>query len=194
MKKICFIATAILLLASCTKERNYKLDEGLLDEMVTCADLNLSFRVPYGCVGFSEAGIEAYNQQLLQSDPMAPIYRAIYIDTMQYVRITLNDMRMIPYELTENRLDFYKTEYNRSNIWDSVEKNIFKMGIWPKVVELIMSNENETLMRYMFYNEEKAQFYIDYFLPTQILEGYRPYIESSLASVDRHYEVIITAE
>ncbi|MBP5318314.1 MAG: hypothetical protein J6Y77_02805 [Paludibacteraceae bacterium] len=194
MKKILPLLLALSVLTACIKEREYKLDEGLLDEMVTSADLNLSFRVPVGAKGISDQYIDEYNQRLLQTDPLSPIYRAIYVDTLMGGYISLTDMRMLPYELTENRLDFYKTEYNRNHIWDDVEKNIFKMGDYPKVVELIMYNQDETLRRYMFYNEEKAQFYIDYDYPTALAETMKPYIESSLASIGKHYELYINAE
>ena len=45
-----------------------------------------------------------------------------------------------------------------------------------------------------FTDEEKAQFYIDYDYPTAMAETMLPYIESSLASIDKHYEVYISAE
>ena len=79
----------------------------------------------------------------------------IFADTLLGANISLSDMRHIPYEKTENELDFYKQTYNATGFWDSVTLQRYHTPDYPKLVVLEMQNSNKTLVRTLFYNDKK---------------------------------------
>jgi hypothetical protein len=71
----------------------------------------------------------------------------IFADTILHANISLSDMRHIPYEKTENDLDFYKTTYNANGFWDQVTIERYHSENYPKIVLLEMQNSSKTLVR-----------------------------------------------
>jgi len=195
MKKIVYIIPIIaIVLASCVKERNLRYDDGLLGNETTNQALQISYQLPTGFKMVSQAFTDSIAKQELKANPFSEKRVSIYIDTLiGNATISLYDMRSVPFEKTEDRLDFYFSTYNPNGEWESIEKNIFKHGDFDKIVELVMTNKksDRKLLKYYFYTDEKAQFSIDYYIRDSYYNDFQPFIESSLASFKRDYNIVI---
>lgn len=185
---------SIIILSSCIKERSLRYDVALLEPEVQNADLMIAYQVPAGYKMLSQSFTDSIARAELAANPFSEKRIAIYLDTLiGNSTVCLYDMRSLPYEKTEDRLDFFFSSYNANNQWENIEKNIFSHGDFKKIVELDMVNTStdRRLLKYYFYENDKAQFSIDYYFRNSYYNDLKPYIESSLASVKKNHEIII---
>ena len=157
-------------------------------------ELMIAYQVPAGYKMLSQSFTDSIARAELAANPFSEKRVAIYLDTLiGNSTVCLYDMRSLPYEKTEDRLDFFFSSYNANNQWENIEKNIFSHGDFKKIVELDMVNTStdRRLLKYYFYEDSKAQFSIDYYFRNSYYNDLKPYIESSLASVKKSHEIII---
>jgi len=169
-------------------------DKGLLESEVTNQELMIAYQAPAGYKMLSQSFTDSVAAQEIAADPFSERRMTIYLDTLiANATMCLYDMRQIPYERTENRLDFYFSTYNPDGTWETIEKDIFSHGDFKKIVELDMVNTqtNRRLLKYYFYENDKAQFSVDYFMRNDYYNDLQPFIESSVASFKKSYEIII---
>ena len=185
---------SIIILSSCIKERSLRYDASLLEPEVQNAELMIAYQVPAGYKMLSQSFTDSIARAELAANPFSEKRIAIYLDTLiGNSTVCLYDMRSLPYEKTEDRLDFFFSSYNANNQWENIEKNIFSHGDFKKIVELDMVNTStdRRLLKYYFYENDKAQFSIDYYFRNSYYNDLKPYIESSLASVHKSHEILI---
>lgn len=185
---------SIIILSSCIKERSLRYDASLLEQEVQNVELMIAYQVPAGYKMLSQSFTDSIARAELAANPFSEKRIAIYLDTLiGNSTVCLYDMRSLPYEKTEDRLDFFFSSYNANNQWENIEKNIFSHGDFKKIVELDMVNTqtDRRLLKYYFYENDKAQFCIDYYFRNSYYNDLKPYIESSLASVKKSHEIII---
>ena len=157
-------------------------------------ELMIAYQVPAGYKMLSQSFTDSIARAELAANPFSEKRIAIYLDTLiGNSTVCLYDMRSLPYEKTEDRLDFFFSSYNANNQWENIEKNIFSHGDFKKITELDMVNTStdRRLLKYYFYENDKAQFSIDYYFRNSYYNDLKPYIESSLASVKKNHEIII---
>lgn len=189
-----YFLLAVVLLTSCIKEREMTYDKGLLESEVTNQELMIAYQAPAGYKMLSQSFTDSVAAQEIAADPFSERRMTIYLDTLiANATMCLYDMRQIPYERTENRLDFYFSTYNPDGTWETIDKNIFSHGDFKKIVELVMVNTqtNRRLLKYYFYENDKAQFSVDYLMRNDYYNDLQPFIESSVASFKKSYEIII---
>ena len=58
-------------------------------------------------------------------------------------------------------------------------------------LDTLITSTDRRLLKYYFYENDKAQFSIDYYFRNSYYNDLKPYIESSLASVKKNHEIII---
>ncbi len=192
--KLNILLFAVFLLTSCVKEREMRCDEGLLGNEVVNTDLMIAYKTPAGYKMLSQSFTDSVAAQELAANPFSERRVTIYLDTLiGNATMCLYDMRQIPYEKTEDRLDFYFSAYNPDGTWEKIEKNIFRHGDFKKIVELDMVNTqtNRRLLKYYFYENDKAQFSVDYFMRNDYHNDLQPFIESSVASFKKNYDIVI---
>lgn len=185
---------SIIILCSCIRERSLRYDAALLEPEVQNADLMIAYQVPAGYKMLSQSFTDSIARAELAANPFSEKRVAIYLDTLiGNSTVCLYDMRSLPYEKTEDRLDFFFSSYNANNQWENIEKNIFSHGDFKKITELDMVNTStdRRLLKYYFYENDKAQFSIDYYFRNSYYNDLKPYIESSLASVHKSHEILI---
>ena len=189
------ILLALALLTSCISERKFEMEEGLVSEVVNHNDLQISYRMPVGFKAVDQNFVDTISQKNMLANPFDRILTKLYVDTvLSNANVSIYDMRHIPAEKTENELDFYKQNYNAQNYWDSVEKRRYKSNEFPRVEEITMSNDYKTLIRVIYFDENKAKFCVDYYFPTEFYEDFIPFVESSIASTQNSYQIIISQE
>ena len=189
------ILLALALFTSCISERKFEMEEGLVSEVVNHNDLQISYRMPVGFKAVDQNFVDSISQKNMLANPFDRILTKLYVDTvLNNANVSIYDMRHIPAEKTENELDFYKQNYNAQNYWDSVEKRRYKSNEFPRVEEITMSNDYKTLIRVIYFDENKAKFCVDYYFPTDFYEDFIPFVESSIASTQNSYQIIISQE
>ncbi len=192
--KIILALVSIIILSSCIRERSLRYDASLLEPEVQNVELMIAYQVPAGYKMLSQSFTDSIARAELAANPFSEKRVAIYLDTLiGNSTVCLYDMRSLPYEKTEDRLDFFFSSYNANNQWENIEKNIFSHGDFKKITELDMVNTStdRRLLKYYFYEDGKAQFSIDYYFRNSYYNDLKPYIESSLASVKKSHEIII---
>ncbi len=185
------------MLASCIKERELKYDTSLLSDLVFNDELHIAYQVPAGYKVVSQSFTDSIAKLEQEADPFAEKRISVYVDTLLgNANICLYDMRSLPYERTEDRLDLYKGAYNANNQWESIEKGVFKHGDFDKIVELTMINAStdRRLQKYYFYEDGKAQFSVDYYFRNNYYNDLKPYIDASLASFHKDIRISIEVE
>lgn len=189
------ILLALALFTSCISERKFEMEEGLVSEVVNHNDLQISYRMPVGFKAVDQNFVDSISQINMLANPFDRILTKLYVDTvLSNANVSIYDMRHIPAEKTENELDFYKQNYNSQNIWDSVDKRTYKSNEFPRVEEITMSNDYKTLIRVIYFDDKKAKFCVDYYFPTDFYEDFIPFVESSIASTQNSYQIIISQE
>lgn len=195
IKKISLLITIFAVaLTSCIRERALKYDSSLLEGVTYNTDLMIAYQVPAGYKMVSQSFTDSIARAELAANPFTEKRVTIFVDTLiGNSTICLYDMRALPYERTEDRLDFYFSTYNANGQWESIEKNIFRHGDFKQITELDMVNTStdRRLLKYYFYEDGKAQFSVDYYFRNSYYNDLKPYIESSLASVHKSHEILI---
>ena len=188
MKKLRYIASIIvcslmiLCLNSCLETKHFEVDESLLEEQINDNDIQISYRMPSGFKPIKKSMVDSIASVELQYDPFAAKILAIYVDTLlRNASAVVSDMRNIPAERTENKLDFYFTEFNPSNYWDKVEISRYKFNQFPRLFNWICIIPIEDLLN-CFYDENKVKFSVDC-LPEEYYLDIKPFIESSIGSI-----------
>ncbi len=197
MKKTLLFAIIGILLgcASCSKPFPHVADKQLLEEFPCVVnELQTAIQVPIGFMTISQSYTDSIAAIRAQENPFDSRLLRIFADTVLNANISLSDMRHIPYEKTENDLDFYKVTYNAHGFWDSVQLQRYYNEQYPKIILLEMQNKERTLVRVFFYNQDKAQFCIDYYFATAFYNDFMPFINASIASVAPNYELQIEVE
>ncbi len=193
-KTFLFATLLLVIITSCIRERDLRYDAALLEPEVQNVELMIAYQVPAGYKMLSQQFTDSIARAELAANPFSEKRVAIYLDTLiGNSTICLYDMRALPYEKTEDRLDFYFSTYNANGQWESIEKNTFRHGDFKQITELDMVNTStdRRLLKYYFYEDGKAQFSIDYYFRNSYYNDLKPYIESSLASVHKSHEIII---
>ena len=186
---------ALALFTSCISNRDFEMEEGLVSEVVNHNDLQISYRMPVGFKTVDQNFVDSISNIGKFEKPFERILTKLYVDTvLSNANVSIYDMRHIPAEKTENELDFYKQNYNAQNFWDSVEKRRYKSNEFPRVEEITMSNAYKTLIRVIYFDDKKAKFCVDYYFPTDFYEDFIPFVESSIASTQNSYQIIISQE
>lgn len=194
MRKIVYILLVVLL-SSCITDRDFEIDENLLSDVSNIDDLQISYKVPIGFSNVSQQFVDSISQINVMANPFDRILIKLYVDTvLNNANISVYDMRHIPAEKTENELDFYKQNYNAQNYWDEVSKRRYKSNDFPRVEEITMTNMYKTLIRVIYFDDKKAKFCMDYFFPTEFYDDFLPFVQSSIASTNNSYQLIITQE
>lgn len=197
MKKIILFALLGITMGfvACTKPYPYTTDEQLL-EVNPCivSNLQMEVKLPVGFMVISQAYTDSIAAIRALENPFDMKLLRIFADTLLGANISLSDMRHIPYEKTENELDFYKQTYNATGFWDSVTLQRYHTPDYPKLVVLEMQNSNKTLVRTLFYNDKKAQFCLDYYFPTAFYQDFMSFVHASVASIKPNYELQIQVE
>ena len=189
------ILLALALFTSCISNRDFEMEEGLVSEVVNHNDLQISYRMPVGFKTVDQNFVDSISNIGKFEKPFERILTKLYVDTvLSNANVSIYDMRHIPAEKTENELDFYKQNYNAQNFWDSVEKRRYKSNEFPRVEEITMSNAYKTLIRVIYFDDKKAKFCVDYYFPTDFYEDFIPFVESSIASTQNSYQIIISQE
>lgn len=197
MKKILFVALATLaiLFCACTKPFPHPVDAQLLEtNPCVVPDLEMEVKIPIGFQVISQAYTDSIAAIRTQENPFDMRLTRIFADTLLNANLSVSDMRHVPYEKTENDLDFYQTTYNADGFWDSVTLNRYSTPDYPKMVVLEMQNIRGTLVRVLFYNQQKAQFCLDYYFATPFYDSFMPFVWSSVASVKPNHELQITLQ
>lgn len=198
MKRIILkgFAAAIIIAAtftSCIKERSFTVDEGLLEERVTNKSIGISYCMPSGFKAMRQGMVDTLAVQEQQHDPFSGKISAIYVDTLLLNSVVMiTDMATVPAERTENKLDFYFTEFNPDKIWDKVEIQRYRFGDFPKVVQLDMYNTKKRNIKLYFYDDDKARFCVDYLFDSELYNDLKPFIDSSVGSFSKFHEFSIT--
>ena len=189
------ILLALALFTSCISNRDFEMEEGLVSEVVNHNDLQISYRMPVGFKTVDQNFVDSISNIGKFEKPFERILTKLYVDTvLSNANVSIYDMRHIPAEKTENELDFYKQNYNAQNFWDSVEKRRYKSNEFPRVEEITMSNAYKTLIRVIYFDDKKAKFCVDYYFPTEFYEDFIPFVQSSIASTQNSYQIIISQE
>jgi hypothetical protein len=189
------ILLALALFTSCISNRDFEMEEGLVSEVVNHNDLQISYRMPVGFKTVDQNFVDSISNIGKFEKPFERILTKLYVDTvLSNANVSIYDMRHIPAEKTENELDFYKQNYNAQNFWDSVEKRRYKSNEFPRVEEITMSNAYKTLIRVIYFDDKKAKFCVDYYFPTEFYEDFMPFVQSSIASTQNSYQLIISQE
>lgn len=195
LKKLVLTLLVVTTLTGCgPKSKELRYDPLLLEQEVVNQDLHIAYSVPAGFKLVRQSFTDSIAELELKANPFTERRLAIYVDTLiGNSSISLYDMRQIPYEKTEDRLDFYFSTYNPNGQWESIEKENFKHGDFGKIVALDMENKSadRRLIKLYFYENDKAQFSIDYFTRDSYYADLKPFIESSIASVHKNYEIVI---
>ena len=197
MKKTLFIIVAVLItgLTACTNPYPYTVDEQLLEEIPSIVpDIQMEVKVPVGSMVIDQTFVDSVSTIRTLQNPFEMKLLRIYADTILGANISLSDMRHIPYEKTENELDFYQTAYNANGYWNQVTLTRYNTEAYPKLIWLEMQNQDRTLIRTLFYNNDKAQFCLDYYFPTPYYTDYIAFVRSSVASVKPNHELQITLQ
>lgn len=197
MKKSIVITFVTLVLAfvSCTKPLPYTADNQLLEENpCLVGEIQMEMKLPLGFKIISQSYTDSIAAIRALENPFDMKLLRIFADTILHANISLSDMRHIPYEKTENDLDFYKTTYNANGFWDQVTIERYHSENYPKIVLLEMQNSSKTLVRGLFYNDTKAQFCLDYYFPTAFYADFMPFVQASIASIQPNYEIQIQLE
>ncbi len=193
-KTFLFATLLLVIITSCIRERDLRYDAALLEPEVQNVDLMIAYQVPAGYKMVSQSFTDSVARAELAANPFTEKRVTIFVDTLiGNSTVCLYDMRSLPYEKTEDRLDFYFSTYNANGQWESIEKNTFRHGDFKQITELDMVNTStdRRLLKYYFYEDGKAQFSIDYYFRNSYYNDLKPYIESSLASVHKSHEIII---
>lgn len=195
-KTLFFVLTALIaVLSACTKTYPYAVDDQLLEaNPCVVSDVQMEVKVPVEFQVIDQAYVDSIAALRALENPFDIKLLRIYADTVLNANISLSDMRHIPYEKTENELDFYHTSYNANGFWDTVTLTRYCNNHYPKIVWLEMQNAQRTLVRTLFYNDEKAQFCLDYYFPTPYYNDFIAFVRSSVASVKPNYELQITLQ
>ena len=189
------ILLALTLLTSCIKERDFQMEEGLVTDVANLNDLQISYRMPVGFKAVNQSFVDSISQINLYANPFERILTRLYVDTvLSNANVSIYDMRHIPAEKTENELDFYKQNYNAQKYWDKVSKRRYKSNEFPRVEEITMTNSYKTLIRVIYFDDKKAKFCVDYYFPTEFYEDFMPFVQSSIASTQNSYQLIISQE
>lgn len=185
----------VLGFASCSKPFPHLADKQLLEEFPCVVnELQTAIQVPIGFMTISQSYTDSIAAIRAQENPFDSRLLRIFADTVLNANISLSDMRHIPYEKTENELDFYKVTYNAHGFWDNVQLHRYHNEQYPKIILLEMQNSTRTLVRVLFYNQDKAQFSLDYYFATTFYNDFMPFVYASVASVAPNYELQIVAE
>ena len=186
---------AVGLLASCISERKFEMEEGLVSEVINHNELQISYRTPVGFKSVDQNFVDSISKINMLANPFDRILTRLYVDTvLSNANVSIYDMRHIPAEKTENELDFYKQNYNAQKYWDSVNKRRYKSNEFPRVEEITMTNAYKTLIRAIYFDDKKAKFCVDYYFPTEFYEDFLPFVQSSIASTQNSYQLIISQE
>ena len=189
------ILLALALFTSCIKERDFQMEEGLVTDVANLNDLQISYRMPVGFKAVNQSFVDSISQINLYANPFERILTRLYVDTvLSNANVSIYDMRHIPAEKTENELDFYKQNYNTQKYWDKVSKRRYKSNEFPRVEEITMTNSYKTLIRVIYFDDKKAKFCVDYYFPTEFYEDFMPFVQSSIASTQNSYQLIISQE
>ena len=189
------ILLALALFTSCIKERDFQMEEGLVSEVANLNDLQISYRMPVGFKAVNQSFVDSISQINLYANPFERILTKLYVDTvLSNANVSIYDMRHIPAEKTENELDFYKQNYNAQKYWDKVSRRRYKSNEFPRVEEITMTNAYKTLIRVIYFDDKKAKFCVDYYFPTEFYEDFMPFVQSSIASTQNSYQLIISQE
>lgn len=176
-------------------EKQFKIEEGLIEESTCNIKLGISFSAPAGFMGISEGYCDSLAQADARQNPFGPRLSAVFIDTLvNNATMSVWDVRCVPQEQLENKLDFYKTEFNLNNEWSSIERDDYRYGCFPHIIELNMSNSQTHLRRVYFYNESKPWFYVDYIVPEAYYNDMKPFIDSSLGTFSEKIDFTITTD
>lgn len=197
MKKTLFIAIVALVagLTACTKPYPYTADNQLLEtNPCVVTDVAMEVKIPIGFKVISQAYVDSIANVRTMENPFDMKLLRVYADTLLNANISLSAMSHIPYEKTENELDFYETSYNANGFWDTISLTRYRTENYPKIIWLEMQNAQRTLVRTLFYNDEKAQFCIDYYFPTVYYADFIAFVQSSVASVKPNHELQITMQ
>lgn len=189
------ILLVLALFTSCIKERDFQMEEGLVTDVANLNDLQISYRMPVGFKAVNQSFVDSISQINLYANPFERILTRLYVDTvLSNANVSIYDMRHIPAEKTENELDFYKQNYNAQKYWDKVSKRRYKSNEFPRVEEITMTNSYKTLIRVIYFDDKKAKFCVDYYFPTEFYEDFMPFVQSSIASTQNSYQLIISQE
>jgi hypothetical protein len=197
MKKVLFIALTAVVAAftACTKPFPHSMDAQLLEtNPCVVPDLEMEIKIPVGFQVIDQSYTDSISAVRTLENPFEMRLTRIYADTILNANLSISDMRHIPYEKTENELDFYQTSYNANGFWDYVSINRYNTPDYPKMVVLEMQNSSRTLVRILFYNQQKAQFCLDYYFATTFYNAFMPFVWSSVASVKPNHELQITMQ
>ena len=187
------ILLSLALFTSCISERDFQMEEGLVSEVANHNELQISYRMPVGFKAVDQNFVDSISQINVLANPFDRILTKLYVDTvLSNANVSIYDMRHIPAEKTENELDFYKQNYNSQNYWDSVSKRRYKSNEFPRVEEITMTNTYKTLIRVIYFDDKKAKFCVDYYFPTEFYDDFIPFIQSSIASTQNSYQIIIS--
>lgn len=170
----------------------YKMETTLLEEVSNSNELQISYRMPAGFKALDKDFVDSIARVEMNYDPFAAQLVALYVDTLlSNANVSISDMRHIPGERTNNQLDFYKTEFNRSQYWTTVSRNDYKLTGFQKIVQLDLANADKHLVKVFFYDNDKAVFCVDYFFAEAYYNDLKPFIESSIVSFSKGYQIII---
>jgi hypothetical protein len=197
MKKTILIALVALAIGftACTKPFPHTADAQLLEtNPCVVTDIEMEVKIPVGFKVINQAYTDSISAIRTQENPFDMKLLRIFADTILNANISLSDMRHIPYEKTENDLDFYRQTYNANGFWDSVTLTRYHTPDYPKLVVLEMQNSQRTLVRTLFYNNQKAQFCLDYYFATQFYDAFMPFVWSSVASIKPNHELQILVQ
>ena len=187
------ILLSLALVTSCISERDFQMEEGLVSEVANHNELQISYRMPVGFKAVDQNFVDSISQINVLANPFDRILTKLYVDTvLSNANVSIYDMRHIPAEKTENELDFYKQNYNSQNYWDSVSKRKYKSNEFPRVEEITMTNAYKTLILVIYFDDKKAKFCVDYYFPTEFYDDFIPFIQSSIASTQNSYQIIIS--
>ena len=180
---------------SCISERDFQMEEGLVSDVANLSELQISYRMPVGFKAVDQNFVDSISKINMLANPFDRILTKLYVDTvLSNANVSIYDMRHIPAEKTENELDFYKQNYNAQKYWDSVSKRKYKSNEFPRVEEITMTNAYKTLLRVIYFDDKKAKFCVDYYFPTEFYEDFLPFVQSSIASTQNSYQIIISQE
>ncbi len=194
-KTLAIAAVAAVLCCSCTKEKHFDPDPYLLEAEVADKQLGISYCMPAGFMPIRQDIVEAWSAQEQSYDPFSGKIAAVYVDTLlNFAVAKLTDMTSVPGERTENKLDFYFSEFNPNKEWDKVEIQRYRFGDFPKVVQLDMYNADKYYIKLFFYNQKKAYFSVDFYFDAYMYNDLLPFIESSIGSFKHYLEVIISTD
>jgi hypothetical protein len=203
MKKItAFILVIVAICCTCcskstdTNNQNnelialpFKVESGLLEEnSCIVPEIQMEFNIPAGYKIIDQSFTDSIAIEDQKQNPFERKLLRIYFNPYTNGNIALYDIRHIPADKINQEISNYQTAYNANGNYSDISLNLYQSDNYPKIAWFTLQNQDESIVRVFFFNQEKAQFCLEYYISTLYYQQLKNYIQSSVASVKPNLE------